>query len=91
MPQVERACGRWGRCMESTKRPAKRVWFQFSEDIPDDELVVAVRTRYGIALPVRPGEMTPQLLQALNKSVDHLVSVGLLRVGDDGGEPPRRE
>jgi hypothetical protein len=76
--------------MESPKRPAK-AWFQFSEEIPDDELVVAVRTPHGIALPVRPGEMTPQLLQALNKSFDHLVSVGLMRVGDDGDERPRRE
>lgn len=77
--------------MESPKRPAKKAWFQFSEDIPDDELVVAVQTPRGIALPVRPGEMTPQLLKALNESFDHLVSIGLLRVGDDGDESSRRE
>lgn len=77
--------------MESPKRPAERAWFQFSDEIPDDEVVVAVQTPNGIAFPVRPGEMTPNLLKALNESFDHLVSVGLLRVGDDGDEPPRRE
>lgn len=78
--------------MESPKRPAnKRTWFQFSDEIPDEELVVAVQTPGGIALPVRRGEMTPQLLQALNQSFDHLVRTGLLRVGDDGDERPRRE
>ncbi|NUS74889.1 MAG: hypothetical protein HOV70_01645 [Streptomyces sp.] len=79
--------------MESPKRPAnaKRTWFQFSEKIPDEEVVVAVQTPGGIAFPVRPGEMTPELLQALNESFDHLVHIGLLRVGDDGDERPRRE
>jgi hypothetical protein len=77
--------------MESPKRPAKQIWLQFTDEIPDDEVVVTVQTPRGIALPVRPGEMTPQMIQALNRSFDHLVSVGLLRVGDDGDEPPRRE
>ncbi|MFM9593998.1 hypothetical protein ACKI1O_32000 [Streptomyces scabiei] len=77
--------------MESPKRPAQKVWFQFTDEIPDDEAVVTVQTPDGIALPVRPGEMTPLLLQALNRSFDHLVRVGLLRVGDDGDESPRRE
>ncbi|WP_328544614.1 hypothetical protein [Streptomyces europaeiscabiei] len=74
----------------SNKRPA-RAWYFFSEDIPDDELVVPILTKNGTAMAVRPGEMTPRLLKALNESVAHLINVGLWQPGDDGPEPPRKE
>lgn len=76
--------------MESP-RPAKKLWFLTSDQIPDGELVVPVETQYGTALAMRPKEVTPELIRALNESVAHLVSIGLLQVGDDGFEPPRKE
>lgn len=76
----------------SNKKPRKpTVWFVLSDEIPDDELVVPIVTEHGTAMAVRPGEMTPQLVKALNQSVAHLLSVGLWPPGDDGSEPPRKE
>ncbi|KFG07529.1 hypothetical protein IQ61_18900 [Streptomyces scabiei] len=79
--------------MESQeKRPARpKVWFVLSDQIPDDELVVPIVTEHGTAMVVRPGEITPQFVKALNRSVDHLISVGLWPPSDDGTEPPRKE
>lgn len=79
--------------MEShEKRPARpKVWFVLSDQIPDDELVVPIVTEHGTAMAVRPGEITPQFVKALNRSVDHLISVGLWPPSDDGPEPPRKE
>lgn len=71
--------------MESPKRPA-RAWYIFSDDLPDGEVLVPILTKYGTCMAVRPGEMTPQLLQALNESLNHLIDTGLWQPGDDGTE-----
>lgn len=76
--------------MESPRRP--RVWYFFSEDLPDGEILVPIKCEYGMAFAVRPGTMTPEMLNRLNENVDHLMSVGLARL-DIGStdKPPERE
>jgi hypothetical protein len=76
--------------MEPPKRPA-RAWFVFSDDLPEREIIVPILTKHGTAMAVRPGEMTPQLLKALNQSVKHLIDTGLWQPGDDGPQEPREE
>ncbi|MFJ1653660.1 hypothetical protein ACIOC2_20180 [Streptomyces sp. NPDC088337] len=71
-------------------RPAK-AWFVFSDDLPDGETVIPIQTPYGTALAVRPTEMTPQLLQDLNKVAKFLIDTGLWQPGDEGPGKPEEE
>lgn len=76
--------------MESPRGP--RVWYFFSDDLPDGEILVPIKSRHGIAFAVRPGKMEPEMLVRLNENVDHLMSVGLAHL-DFGNtdKPPERE
>jgi hypothetical protein len=77
--------------MESPRRP--RVWYFFSDDLPDGEILVPIKCEHGMAFAVRPGMMTPEMLNRLNENVDHLMSVGLARldIGSDDKPPERKE
>lgn len=70
-----------------------RAWYIESDDLPDGELVVPIVLKNGgTVLAVRPGEMTPRLMAALNEALSHLIDTGLWQPGDDGREQgPRRE
>lgn len=76
--------------MQSAQPPAARAWYIFSDDIPDSEVVVPIVTSSGnTVLAVRPGEMTPRLMEALNDALRLLIDTGRWRPGDDGaGENP---
>ncbi|MEU5442736.1 hypothetical protein [Streptomyces griseofuscus] len=45
-----------------------------------------VLTKRGTVIAVRPGEMTPQLLQGLNEVAKILIGLGMWQPGDDGAE-----
>ncbi|MEU5091685.1 hypothetical protein [Streptomyces sp. NPDC021356] len=77
--------------MESRKR-ARRAWFVESEDVPDGEVIVPIRTKSGdLALAVKPGEMTAAMFAGLNAVARHLVGVGLVHISDNEKPPERKE
>ncbi|MET9734325.1 hypothetical protein ABZZ79_27905 [Streptomyces sp. NPDC006458] len=77
--------------MESRKR-TPRAYFVFRDDIPDGEVVVAVRTKSGdLAFAIRPGEMTDRLLEDLNAAARHIIGVGLVQISENEKPPERKE
>ncbi|MEV8031420.1 hypothetical protein [Streptomyces sp. NPDC086182] len=48
-------------------------------------------TPHGTAIAVRSGHMTAELMAELNKSAQHLISVGLWQPGEESGQPPQEE
>lgn len=72
--------------MESQRRA--RVKYVFSDDLPDGEVIVPVRTKTGeLIFPVRRGEMTQRMLDELNAVADHIVGVGLVQISDNEKPP----
>ncbi|MGA5668980.1 hypothetical protein ACPCTG_26295 [Streptomyces pseudogriseolus] len=69
---------------------SQRCWLVWSEDLPDGEVVVPVKTKDGLAIACRPGEMTKQMFDDLNAAARHLIGVGIVSINDNGGEPPER-
>ncbi|MFB7224191.1 MULTISPECIES: hypothetical protein [Terrabacteria group] len=66
-----------------------RVWYVFSDDVPDGELLVPIRTEHGLAVAVRPNAgMDQSMLDRLNEVADHVVGVGLVRLDAGPSEPP---
>lgn len=76
--------------MESPRGP--RVWYFFSDDLPDGEILVPIKSEHGLAFAVRPGTMQPEMLDRLNQAADHVLGVGLahLDVGQSD-KPPEGE
>lgn len=60
-----------------TAPPTQRVWYFFSEDLPDGVLIVPIKTAEGLAFGVRPGAMTEEMLAALNQNVEFVIGTGL--------------
>jgi len=76
--------------MESPRGP--RVWYFFSDDLPDEEILVPFKTQHGLAFGVRPGKMEPEMLHRLNEAADHVLGVGLAHVDAvHTDKPPERE
>lgn len=77
--------------MESPRGP--RVWYFFSDDLPDGEILVPIKSGYGLAFAVRPGTMQEEMLDRLNQAADHVLGVGLahLDVGYSDKPPDRKE
>jgi len=77
--------------MESPRGP--RVWYFFSDDLPDGEILVPIKSEHGLAFAVRPGKMPQEMLDRLNEAADHVLGVGLahLDVGHTGKPPERKE
>jgi hypothetical protein len=75
--------------MESPRGP--KVWYFFSDDLPDGEILVPIRNEHGLAFAVRPGQgsMSQEMLDRLNEAADHVLGVGLahLDVGQAGTAP----
>ncbi|RMI92020.1 hypothetical protein BIU87_20660 [Streptomyces sp. ZS0098] len=69
---------------------SQRCWFVFSEDLPDGEVIVPIKTQHGLAFACRPGELTQTMLDGLNATAKHVIGVGLASINDNGGEPPER-
>lgn len=79
--------------MESPRGP-RRVWYFFSDDLPDGEILVPITSEHGLCFAVRPeAGMDQNMLDRLNENVDHLMSVGIARldVGDTDKPPERKE
>lgn len=72
--------------------PRPRVWYFFSGDLPDGELIMPIKTRYGLAFAVRPDAgMEQEMLDQLNKTADFVLGVGLAHLCTDDVKPPERE
>lgn len=65
-----------------------RVEYVFSDDLPDDEVIVPIRTKGGTWIfPIRRGEMTQRMLDGLNEVAAHVVGVGLVQISDNEKPP----
>jgi hypothetical protein len=69
---------------------SQRCWFVESDDLPDDEVLVPIKTEDGLALAYRPGEMTKRMHDSLNAAFKHLIGVGIVSITDNGGKPHER-
>lgn len=71
---------------------ASRVWFFFSDDLPDGELLVPIENEHGLAVAVRRNKgMDQPMLDRLNEVADHVVGVGLVQLGVGSSKPPERK
>ncbi|MGW5126715.1 hypothetical protein ACWEQ7_22195 [Streptomyces sp. NPDC004069] len=71
--------------------PRPRVWYFFSDDLPDGELIVPiVSDEHGLAFAVRPNAgMDKEMLDRLNQAADHVLSIGIIHLGSSqAGKPP---
>lgn len=77
--------------MESPRGP--RVWYFFSDDLPDGEILVPITSEHGMCFAVRPGTMSREMLDRLNEAAAHVLGVGLahLDVGHNDKPPERKE
>lgn len=77
--------------MGSPRRP--RVWYFFSEDLPDGEILMPIKCKHGLAFAVRPDSgMEENMLDQLNETAEFVLGVGLAHLdGEDEDEPPERE
>ncbi|MGQ4469353.1 hypothetical protein ACN6K6_000655 [Streptomyces violaceoruber] len=71
---------------------SQRCWLVWSEDLPDGEVVVPIKTKDGLAIACRPGQMTKQMFDDLNAVARHVIGVGIVSINDNGGcgKPPDR-
>jgi hypothetical protein len=65
------------------RHPAK-AWWEFSDALPDGEVLLPVQTDQGLIMAVRPGHMSEELLTELNKVLEHLIGTGRWNPGEDG-------
>ncbi|MEU7384737.1 hypothetical protein AB0A91_33150 [Streptomyces sp. NPDC042207] len=72
--------------------PRRRVWYFFSDDLPDGELIVGpIVSEHGLAFAVRPDAgMDKDMLARLNATADHVLSVGLAHLDVRQCKPPER-
>lgn len=71
--------------------PRGRVWYFFSDELPDGELIMPVKNRYGLAFAVRRGRMEQEMLDQLNATADFVLGVGLAHLDGHEDKPPERE
>ncbi|MDX3405559.1 hypothetical protein ACWDX8_13455 [Streptomyces anthocyanicus] len=69
---------------------SQRCWLVESDDLPDGHVLVPVKTKDGLALACRPGEMSKQMFDDLNAAARHLIGVGIVTINDNDGKPPER-
>ncbi|MEW2424874.1 hypothetical protein AB0911_30540 [Streptomyces nigra] len=76
--------------MESPSRP--RAWYFFSDDLPDGEILMPIKSKHGLAFAVRPNAgMEQEMLDQLNKTAEFVLGVGLAHLDTADGEPPERK
>ncbi|WP_020141171.1 hypothetical protein [Streptomyces sp. 351MFTsu5.1] len=76
--------------MESPQSPT--AWYFFSDDLPDGEVIVPIKTPYGLAFAIRRGAMTQEMLDGLNQTAEFVLGVGLAHLGHTEKPPdPGRE
>lgn len=69
--------------MVNGKRQPAKAWYEFRDDLPEGEVLMTVLLPQGTMIAVRPGEMTDEMLAALNRMLEHVVGTGLWQPGDD--------
>lgn len=69
---------------------SQRCWLVWSDDLPDGEEMVPIKTKDGLALACRPGGMTKPMFDAFNAAARHLIGVGIVTINDNGGKPPEQ-
>ena len=69
---------------------SQRCWLVWSDDLPDGDSMVPIKTKDGLALACRPGEMSKQMFDDFNAAARHLIDVGIVSINENGGEPPER-
>lgn len=72
--------------MESPEE-SPTVWYAFSDDLPDGEVIVPIRNKHGLAFAVRRGAMEQSALDDLNRGMKFVLGVGLLRLGQTENPP----
>ncbi|MCO4699338.1 hypothetical protein LRR80_05432 [Streptomyces sp. RO-S4] len=68
-----------------------RCWFVLSDDLPDGEVIVPIKTQHGLAFACRRGELTQQMLDGLNDAAKLVIGVGLASIPDNEREPHARK
>ncbi|MFJ3663117.1 hypothetical protein ACIPPM_21930 [Streptomyces sp. NPDC090119] len=64
--------------MEQPDSPT--AWYFFTDDLPDGEVIVPFRTRYGVAFGVRREAMPEETLKELNRTAQLVLGIGLAEV-----------
>ncbi|MFF7310523.1 hypothetical protein [Streptomyces sp. NPDC008137] len=58
--------------------PAKaRAWYFFSEDLPEGEVIVPIKSKHGLAFAVKKGAEPQEILDSLNETARFVLDVGL--------------
>lgn len=68
-----------------------RVWYFFSDDLPDGEVIVPIKNEHGLAFAVRRGAMEQSTLDELNRTAQFVLGVGLMRLGETEKPPDNDE
>lgn len=80
--------------MESPNGPSvgPRAWYFFSDDLPDGEILVPIKSKHGLAFAVRPNAgMEQRMLDQLNETAEFVLGVGLAHLDTDDEPPERKE
>jgi hypothetical protein len=67
--------------MEST------AWYVFTDDLPDEEVVMPIKTDWGLAIAVRRGAMPEETLAELNRTARFVFGVGLAQINHQPKPP----
>ncbi|MET8982099.1 hypothetical protein ABZX85_41605 [Streptomyces sp. NPDC004539] len=63
--------------------------YVFSDDLPDGEVVVPIRTNWGLAIAIRSGAMPQHTLDELNQAARFVLGVGLAQINHQPKPPDR--
>ncbi|MFJ4712680.1 hypothetical protein [Streptomyces sp. NPDC088785] len=63
-------------------RPA-RAWYEIRDDLPDGHLLMTVLTPQGTMIAVRRGHISGEMVEELNRMLEHVVGTGLWQPGAD--------
>lgn len=63
------------------------AWYFFSDDLPDGEVIVPIKTPRGLAFGVRTGAMPQATLDALNQTAEFVLGIGLAQLGQTEKPP----
>lgn len=68
--------------------PRTSARYEFSDLVPEGESVIGMEREGQFVMFVRPGEMSPACMAAINKHLEHLIGNGLWTQRWSGQLPP---
>lgn len=68
-----------------------RAWYFFSDKVPEEEVIVPIRNRHGLAFAVRDGATPEEIVKALNETAEFVLGVGLAHLGHTEKPPDKTE